>query len=317
LSSFDDTTLGQHARGLRSLLKGPDPIVAPGVYDALSGALVAEAGFSAAYLSGASIAYTKLGRPDIGLVSAAEVADTIAHIRERIEIPLIVDSDTGFGNALNVQRTVRVFERAGASALQVEDQAMPKRCGHLTGKSLVSKDEMVGKIKAAVDARLDPNTVVIARTDAIAVEGFNAAMERAEAYAEAGADMLFIEAPTSQAQIQRIVRSFAKRLPLLANMVEGGATPIMSADKLAELGFRVIIYPGALVRAVVWTAQRMLQSLREHGTTTHYRDRMLDIGGLNEVIGTRALLAAGERYDPTIAPASINRGERPRAKGAR
>jgi 2-methylisocitrate lyase-like PEP mutase family enzyme len=317
LSSFDDTILGQHARRLRSLLKGSDPIVAPGVYDALSGTLVAEAGFSAAYLSGASIAYTKLGRPDIGLVSAAEVADTIAHIRERIDIPLIVDSDTGFGNALNVQRTVRVFERAGASALQVEDQAMPKRCGHLTGKSLISKDEMVGKVKAALDARLDPNTIVIARTDAIAVEGFDLAMERAQAYAEAGADMLFIEAPASQAQVEHIARSFADRLPLLANMVEGGATPILSADRLAELGFRVVIYPGALVRAIVWTAQRMLQSLREHGTTAHYRDRMLDIGGLNEVIGTRALLAAGERYDPTIAPASVNRGEQPRAKGAR
>ncbi len=309
--------LGEHARQLRALLTSTAQIIAPGIYDALSGALVAEGGFPAAYLSGASIAYTKLGRPDIGLVSAAEVADTIAHIRERIDIPLIVDSDTGFGNALNVQRTVRVFERAGASALQLEDQAMPKRCGHLTGKSLISRDEMVGKVKAALDARTDGNTVIIARTDAIAVEGFEAAMARAEAYAEAGADVLFIEAPVSADQIQRISQSFSGRLPLLANMVEGGATPITSAEALAALGFRIVIYPGALVRAVVWTAQRMLASLRENGTTAQYRDRMLDICGLNEVIGTHDLLKAGERYDPRIEPAAVNRGEFPRAGRAR
>jgi len=309
--------LGEHARELRALLTGTTSIIVPGVYDALSGALVAEAGFSAAYLSGASIAYTKLGRPDIGLVSAPEVADTIAHIRERIDIPLIVDSDTGFGNALNVQRTVRVFERAGASALQLEDQVMPKRCGHLSGKNLISRDEMVGKIRAALDARADQNTAIIARTDAIAVEGFEAALARAEAYAEAGADVLFIEAPNSTEQIQRISRTFAGRLPLMANMVEGGATPITSADTLAAQGFRIVIYPGAMVRAVVWTAQRMLASLRENGTTAQYRDRMLDIGGLNEVIGTRDLLKAGERYDPRIEPASVTLGERPHAGRAR
>jgi 2-methylisocitrate lyase-like PEP mutase family enzyme len=305
--------LGEHARQFRHLLKAQTPVVAPGVYDALSAALVAEAGFDAAYLSGASIAYTKLGRPDIGLVSAAEVADTIAHIRERVELPLIVDSDTGFGNALNVQRTVRVFERAGASALQIEDQSMPKRCGHLTGKGLIPKEEMVGKIKAALDARVDEHTAIIARTDAIGVEGFEAAMARAEAYVDAGADVLFIEAPTSPDQLQRISQSFSQRLPLLANMVEGGATPITSADELERLGFRIVIYPGALVRAVVWTTQRLLASLREHGTTARYRNRMLDIGGLNDVIGTRDLLAAGERYDSGIEPASVNRGEFSRA----
>ncbi len=305
----------EHTRRLRALLKGPILLIAPGVYDALSAVLVNDAGFAAAYLSGASIAYTKLGRPDIGLVSAAEVADTVAHIRERVPIPLIVDADTGFGNALNVQRTVRVFERAGASALQIEDQVMPKRCGHLTGKSLISQAEMVGKIKAALDARSDQNTVIIARTDAIAVEGFEAAMLRAEAYAEAGADMLFIEAPRSLDQFERISRSFSTRLPLLANMVEGGATPITSAAALNDLGFRIVIYPGSLVRAVVWTAQRLLASLREHGTTTQYRDKMLDIGGLNEVIGTPELFKAGVRYDPLIEPASIH-GELPRADGA-
>ena len=301
--------LGDHARQLRALLKSPVQIIAPGVYDALSAALVADAGFSAAYLSGASIAYTKLGRPDIGLVSAAEVADTIAHVRERIALPLIVDADTGFGNALNVQRTVRVFERAGASAIQLEDQATPKRCGHLTGKTLIPRDEMVGKIRAALDARADANTVIVARTDAVAVEGFEAAMERAEAYAGAGADVLFVEAPGSMAQIERISASFAARLPLLANMVEGGKTPITSAETLARLGFRIVIYPGALVRATVWAAQRMLASLKENGTTGRYRETMLDVEGLNTVIGTRDLLSAGMRYDPGIEPADVDRGD--------
>ena len=301
--------LGEHAHRLRSLLNASGPIIAPGVYDALSAALVAEGGFPAAYLSGASIAYTKLGRPDIGLVSAAEVADTIAHIRERVDIPLIVDADTGFGNALNVQRTIKTFERMGASAIQIEDQVMPKRCGHLTGKAVIPRDEMVGKISAALDARRDANTLIIARTDAIGVEGIGPAIERAEAYREAGCDVLFIEAPGSLDQMRNLSRLFADKIPLLANMVEGGATPIVSAESLNELGFRIVIYPGALVRAVVWTSQRLLASLRETGTTAAYRDRMLDIGGLNEVIGTRAILANGEQYDPTIGQASIAKGD--------
>jgi 2-methylisocitrate lyase-like PEP mutase family enzyme len=305
-----DIMLGEHAQRFRHLLAGQAPIITPGVYDALSSALVAEAGFQAAYLSGASIAYTKLGRPDIGLVSAAEVGDTIAHIRERVEIPLIVDADTGFGNVLNVQRTVKTFERMGASAIQIEDQVMPKRCGHLTGKSLISKEEMVGKIKAALDARVDANTSIIARTDAIAVEGFDAAIDRAKDYADAGCDVLFIEAPASLDQVRRISELYAGRIPLLANMVEGGATPIVSANALNELGFRIVIYPGALVRAVVWTAQRMLASLRENGTTSEYRDRMLDIAGLNDVIGTAAMLEAGERYDSNLQPAVVSRGDK-------
>jgi 2-methylisocitrate lyase-like PEP mutase family enzyme len=186
---------------------------------------------------------------------------------------------------------------------------MPKRCGHLTGKALIPPTEMVGKIKAALDARIDENTVIIARTDAIGVEGFEPAMARAEAYAAAGADVLFIEAPGSLDQMRRIAETFAPRIPLLANMVEGGATPISSAETLGELGFRIIIYPGALVRAIVWTTQRLLASLRANGTTGEYRDRMLDIGGLNEVIGTRSLLAAGELYDAGIENAAIARGD--------
>ena len=190
------------------------------------------------YLSGASIAYTRFGRPDIGLVSMSEVADTISVIRERTNIPIIVDADTGFGNAINVQRTVKLFERMGASAIQLEDQQMPKRCGHLKGKSLVSKEEMVGKVKAAVDARSNANTMIIARTDAIAVEGFDAALERAQAYYQAGADLLFIEAPESLEQMQQLNQKFAGKIPLLANMVEGGSTPIGAAKELEEMGLR-------------------------------------------------------------------------------
>ncbi|MBM3609803.1 MAG: isocitrate lyase/PEP mutase family protein, partial [Alphaproteobacteria bacterium] len=199
---------------LRERLRGPRALVAPGVYDALTASLAQNAGFEALYLSGAAIAYTRLGRPDIGLVSVAEVADTLRLVCDRVSIPVIVDADTGFGNALNVERTVRTFEQAGASVIQLEDQTFPKRCGHLTGKSLVSSREMTGKIRAACDIRRSTHTLIMARTDAIAVEGFDAAMERAERYLEAGADILFIEAPREFAQLSAIAARFSDRIPL-------------------------------------------------------------------------------------------------------
>ncbi len=268
----------------------------PGVYDALSAALVEQAGFEAAYLSGASIAYTKLGAPDIGLVSLTEVADVLATISDRVRLPVIVDADNGFGNALNVQRTVRVLERAGAAALQLEDQGFPKRCGHLQGKTLVSTAEMVGKIRAAVDAR--SHALIIARTDAIAVEGFEPALDRAERYLEAGADVLFVEAPESLAQMQAIVARFGSRAPLLANMVEGGRTPISSADELGALGYRIVIFPGGTVRALTRALQDYFDVLRRDGTTAGFRDRMHDFDGLNAVIGTPEVLERGRQYDP-------------------
>ncbi len=203
-----------------------DILLAPGIYDALSGLIAEQAGARAVYLSGASIAYTRFGRSDVGLVSASEVHDTLAAVTDRIQIPVIVDADTGFGNALNVQRTIRNFERAGAAAIQIEDQSFPKRCGHLDGKTLISKDEMVGKIKAAIDARKETNTLIIARTDARGVEGLSEAIDRAQAYQEAGADILFIEAPHSIDEMKLIRKSFGEDIPLLANMVEGGKTPI-------------------------------------------------------------------------------------------
>ncbi|MCB9947825.1 MAG: isocitrate lyase/PEP mutase family protein [Rhodospirillaceae bacterium] len=281
---------------LRSLLARPDILVAPGIYDALTASLAVDAGFEAVYLSGASIAYTRFGRPDIGLVSMAEVADTLSAIRERVATPIIVDADTGFGNALNVQRTVRLFERLGASAIQLEDQTLPKRCGHLRDKVLVSADEMAGKVKAAVDARACADTLIIARTDAIAVEGFEAACTRAERYAAAGADILFVEAPRSVEEMAAVTARFGGTLPLMVNMVEGGKTPILAAAELQRLGFALAIFPGGLVRALAAMARDYFASLKRHGTTAPFRDRMLDFTALNALIGTPEMLETGRRY---------------------
>lgn len=286
---------------LKSRLRQSRILLAPGVFDALTGLIASQAGAEALYLSGASIAYTRFGRPDIGLVSMSEVADTVAALRDRVDRPIIVDADNGFGNALNVQRTVRVFERMGANALQLEDQTMPKRCGHLDGKSLVSLGEMVGKIRAACDARHSDETLIIGRTDAIAVEGFEAAIERAEAYVEAGADVLFIEAPQSAEQISSIVERFRGRVPLMANMVEGGKTPIIGADGLEKIGFSLVIFPGGIVRALARTARDYYSNLISNGSNEAFRDRMFDFYGLNEVLGTAELLAEGKRYDEESA----------------
>jgi 2-methylisocitrate lyase-like PEP mutase family enzyme len=282
---------------LRNRLLQNQVVVAPGVYDPLTASLATDAGFEALYLSGAAIAYTRLGRPDIGLVSMSEVAETIALVRERVATPLIVDADTGYGNALNVQRTVRVFERAGATAIQLEDQSFPKRCGHLQDKSVIPALEMAGKIKAAVDARADEGTLIVARTDAVAVEGFEAAVARAHLYAEAGADVLFVEAPKSREQLSVITQALGSLRPLLVNMVEGGETPLASAGDLGHLGFRIVIFPGGIVRALARTAQDYYRSLKLHGTNEPFRDRMFDFGALNRLIGTPDMLALGERYE--------------------
>ena len=283
--------------GLRARLATPSIVLAPGVYDALSALVAQQAGFEALYLSGASIAYTRLGRSDIGLTTFTEVEDTLARITERVRIPVIVDADTGFGNALNTQRTVRGFERAGAAMVQIEDQTSPKRCGHLDGKAVVPVREMVGKLKAALDARASTDTLILARTDAVAVEGLEAALDRAEAYLEAGVDALFIEALRSPEQMDIACRRFAQRVPLLANMVEGGKTPIQDADALQAHGFRIAIFPGGTARAVTHTLQGYYASLHEHRTTQPWRARMLDFDQLNEVIGTPELMLAGRKYE--------------------
>jgi 2-methylisocitrate lyase-like PEP mutase family enzyme len=282
---------------LAQRLRQPKALLAPGIYDALTALVAEQAGFEGLYLSGASIAYTRLGRSDIGLTTATEVADTLARITERVKLPVIVDADTGFGNALNTQRTVRSFERAGAAMIQLEDQTFPKRCGHLDGKGVVPAAEMCGKLKAALDARVHQDTLILARTDALAVEGFEAAMDRAEQYLACGVDTLFIEALRTPEQMKAACDRFAGRIPLLANMVEGGKTPVQSAAVLGELGFRIVIFPGGTARAVSHLLQRYYASLHQHQTTAPFKGEMLDFDELNALIGTPELLALGKRYD--------------------
>jgi 2-methylisocitrate lyase-like PEP mutase family enzyme len=282
---------------LQALLVRPQPLLAPGVYDALSALVAEQAGFEALYLSGASIAYTRLGRSDIGLTTATEVAQTLAHITDRVGLPVIVDADTGFGNALNVQRTVRDFERAGAAMIQLEDQGFPKRCGHLDGKTVVATEEMCGKLRAALDARRNGQTLILARTDVLAIEGMEVALERAERYLECGVDALFIEALRDPEQMRAACERFASRIPLLANMVEGGKTPVLSAQELGALGFRIVIFPGGTARTVAHTLARYYGTLKKDGTTAAMRGEMLDFDGLNAVIGTPELLAAGKKYE--------------------
>ena len=272
-------------------------MLVPGAFNALSARVVADLGFEAIYVTGAGVTNMWFGLPDQAFMGLTDIADHTARIRDAVDLPLIVDADTGFGNALNTQRTVRGFERAGAAMIQIEDQTFPKRCGHLDGKGVVPTREMVGKLKAALDARASSDTLILARTDALAVEGIDAAMDRAEAYLECGVDALFIEALRSPAQMDAACGRFAQRVPMLANMVEGGKTPIQDADALQQHGFRIAIFPGGTARAVVHTLQGYYGSLQQHRTTQPWRDRMLDFDGLNEVIGTPELMRAGQKYD--------------------
>lgn len=283
---------------LRLRLQKKEILIAPGVYDGLTATLAEQAGFEALYLGGAAVAYTRLGHPDIGLSTASEMVDTMALIADRSSLPVIIDADTGFGNALNAQRTMRIYERAGASALQLEDQTYPKRCGHLSDKSLISKQEMIGKVAAMSDARASEETLIIARTDAVAVEGFNAAIDRAGAYLEAGADVLFIEAPSTEQQLMEITKELGSKVPLLVNMVEGGTTPISSAEHLEELGFSIVIFPGGIVRAIARTAQAYYASLYENGSNKLFSGKMFDFRKLNNILGIQDLLSKSEKYDP-------------------
>ncbi len=231
----------------------------------------------------------------------SEVVEIVGTIRDRVNADLIVDADTGYGNALNVARTTRLFECAGASAIQLEDQDFPKRCGHLEGKVLIPPAEMAGKIKAAVDARRSRETLVIARTDAIAVEGFEHAVERAALYRDAGADVLFVEAPQTRTELERIPPALGNA-PLMANMVEGGKTPPLSAAELEAMGFALVIFPGGIVRALARMASEYFASLAASGTSEPFRSRMLDFAALNDLIGTPEMLALGKRYDSSAPP---------------
>jgi 2-methylisocitrate lyase-like PEP mutase family enzyme len=272
-------------------------IIAPGVYDALTASVAAASGFETLYLSGGAIAYTRLGRPDIGLVSMNEVAEVIALVRDRVDLPLIVDADNGYGNALNVQRTVRMFERAGANVIQLEDQTLPKRCGHLRDKTLIPATEMAGKVRAAVDARGSEHTLIMARTDAVAVEGLQAAIDRARLYVESGADILFVEAPQSEQDLAEVGRQLAGTVPLLANMVDGGDTPPLPASRLEELGFNLVIFPGGIVRTLIRTMSEYYGSLALHKSNRPFAGRMLTFTEMNAVLGTPDMLALGKSYE--------------------
>jgi 2-methylisocitrate lyase-like PEP mutase family enzyme len=282
---------------IKQLLSKGNTLLAPGVYDALSALIAEQTGFSAVYLSGASIAYTRLGRSDVGLTTYSEVENVLNNISSRVSLPIIVDADTGFGNALNVQRTVRGFERAGAAMIQIEDQSFPKRCGHLSGKTVISKNEMCGKLRAALDARHNSNTLILARTDALATESFDETMQRAQAYFECGVDALFIEALQTSEQMKKTCDLFAKQIPLLANMIEGGKTPLLSMDELTNLGFRIVIFPGGTVRALAFSLQDYYKSLFASGTNKPHLDSMLNFDQLNTLIETPELLDLAKQYE--------------------
>ena len=282
---------------LRTRLQDSKILIAPGIFDALGIMLLENAGFEVAYLSGASLSYTHHGRPDIGLVTMTEVAESVRLIRERSETPLIVDADTGYGNVLNTQRAVKLFERCGASAIQLEDQSFPKRCGHLHDKSVISIQEMAGKLKAALDARSSSETLIIARTDAVACEGFDSALDRAETYVETGIDILFVEALSSTGQMRLVNERFGEKLPLMANMVEGGKTPLLSGPELQEIGYSLVIFPGGYVRAITKLGQRYFESLKSHETTVPFLEEMLDFEQLQDLLGTHQLLSQAKEYE--------------------
>lgn len=275
-------------------LKHSGIVVAPGAYDSLTAKLVEQAGFEALYLTGAGVSYSMLGTPDIGLITANEMADKAQYVCESVKIPVIADGDTGYGNALNVIRTVKSFERAGVAAIQLEDQEFPKKCGHLENKKVISADEMVGKIKAATDARTDEHFLIIARTDARATDGLKEAVERAYAYSEAGADIIFVEAPQSVEEMQEIAKIVQK--PLVANMVEGGKTPVLPISQLETIGYKIAIFPNSVTRFVVQAAQELYRELKEQGSTVKLRERMLQFDQLNELLDLEAFRKAEMKY---------------------
>lgn len=279
---------------LRALIDRPEILVAPGAYDPFIARCVEAAGFEAVYMTGAGVSHVRLGQPDLGLLSFSEMADQAARIADAVSLPVFADADTGYGNALNVMRTVRSYERAGLAGLHIEDQEMPKRCGHFDSKRVIELGEMIGKIKAALDARVDADFVIIARTDARTALGLEPAMERAHAFEEAGADVIFFESPLSEEELALVGSSFGR--PTLANMVETGKTPLLPAQRLQELGFSVVIHPGAVGRFISHQLRDFLARLRAEGSTISQLDRMADFKTQNAIVGLPQLLELAQRY---------------------
>ena len=277
---------------LRQLL-ADDVVVAPGVYDGLSARLAARAGFSAIYATGGGIARS-MGYPDLGLLSPSEIVDRLANIVEQAGVPVIADADTGYGNALNVRRAVREFERAGVAAFHLEDQTFPKRCGHYDDKGVVPTGEMVQKLRAAREALADPDLLLIARTDALAVEGLDSAIERAHAYQAAGADVIFVEAPTTDAEIELIARRVPA--PKLINMFQGGKTPLVPIARLRELGYRIVIIPSDLQRAAIRAMEDTLAAIARDGNSAAVADRMASFKDRETAVDTSSWLELDRRY---------------------
>lgn len=268
---------------LRQMMTGKQIVVAPGAHDALTAKIIEQVGFSAVYMTGYGQAASHLGKPDVGLLTLTEMVARASNIVEAVNVPVIADADTGFGNAVNVMRTLREYEKAGVAAIQLEDQVAPKKCGHMTGRQVVSKEEMVGKIKAAVDVRTDPDLMIIARTDARTVHGIGEALERAKAYEEAGADILFIESPESVEEMKQITTSF--KVPVLANMVEGGRTPFLPVQDLQGLGYDLVIFPTASTYLVTKALTRLMTVLKDTGTTVSLIPEMITFEEFNDLIG--------------------------------
>jgi 2-methylisocitrate lyase-like PEP mutase family enzyme len=281
------------ARALRDLIANHPPVIAPGAFDGLSARLVEQAGFPAVYATGGGIARS-LGIPDLGLMGLDEIVKRLESMVEVTNIPVIADADTGHGNALNAQKTARAFERAGVAGFHLEDQVFPKKCGHYDDKSIVAQKEMTQKIKAVKDAFIDPDTLLIARTDGLAVEGYEPTLERAHAYMEAGADMIFVEAPTSEEQIEQIAKDLPQ--PKLINMFHGGKTPLMPTKRLGELGYSLVIIPSDTQRAAIKGMQDVLEAIREDGHSAAMQERMVSFNGREEVIGTAAYNALDKKY---------------------
>lgn len=270
------------------------PLVVPGAYDALSARLIARLGFPAVYVTGAGLANARFGVPDIGMHGVAELCDQVSAIADVVDVPLVVDADTGFGNAVTLTRTVRRLERAGASAIQIEDQIWPKRCGHFTGKDVISVEEMVSKVRAAVDSRASTDTLIIARTDARATQGLDAALDRAEAFLDAGADILFVEAPSSREELEAVGRRLDA--PVVANMVEGGVTPIVDREQLGSWGFSIVLYANAALRAAQRNVTVVLEKLLRDGSTLGAEDLIATWSERQEAVGKTHFDELEERY---------------------
>ena len=281
-------------RRLHELVERKQGLVVPGAYDCVSARLVERAGFQAVYMTGYGTSASRLGLPDLGFAGLCEMADHARNMAGAVGIPLIADADTGYGNALNVRRTVRMYEAAGVAALHLEDQMLPKRCGHLSGKQVVPLEEFAQKIRAAVEARTDPDLLIIARTDAIAVTGFDDALHRGEAAVKAGADILFVEAPTSEQQIETVARTFDT--PLLFNYAPGGRSPLLPFKRLRELEYAVILLPVDTLFVAVKAIQGFLAGVREKDDVLTFADHYIPFAEFNDLIGVTEQMALGERY---------------------